>query len=188
MQRVNEIINTNIQALRNINLNQDWDGCVEFIDSTEGKLLTTGIGKAGHIAKKCAATFCSTAMPCVFVHPSEAVHGDLGIVSPDDCLIAFSTSGKSDEVIKMISLAKKIGLKKIIGITSHPDSKLRELSSIIIDMGEINESCRLGLTPTASIVVMLTISDILALLCSEQKGIEIKDFQARHHGGYLGNK
>ena len=116
------------------------------------------------------------------------MHGSLGLIGPDDCLVAFSTSGKTLEVVEMLHLSRHLGLKTIIGITSHPDSDLRELSDIILDMGVMEEPCPLGLTPSASVAVMLAISDAVALVLMELKGITKQDYGLRHHGGYLGRK
>ncbi|MEE4382825.1 MAG: SIS domain-containing protein, partial [Pseudomonadales bacterium] len=163
-----------------------YQRAVEAMQACPGKILTTGIGKAGYMASKFAATLCSTATPAHFVHPAEAAHGDLGIVGPRDCIVAFSTSGKSREVLEMLELARHLGLETIIGVTSHPDSPLRELSDIVLDMGVIQEPCPIGLTPSASIAVMLAISDALALTLMEVKGVSKHDYGLRHHGGYLG--
>jgi arabinose-5-phosphate isomerase len=122
----------------------------------------------------------------MFVHPAEAAHGDLGIVDDHDVMIAFSTSGKSREVLEILELARHLGVATIIGITSHPDSELRKLSDFVLDMGEIEEPCPLGLTPSASMAVMLAISDAIALSLMEQKGVTKEDWGLRHHGGYLG--
>jgi len=149
-------------------------------------VLTTGIGKAGHIAKKFAATLCSTATPADFIHPAEAAHGDLGLVGRDDVMIAFSTSGKSVEVVEILELSRHLGVTHIIGVTSHPDSILREHCEVILDMGECAEACPLGLTPTTSMAVMLAISDAVAIALMEQKGVTKADWGKRHHGGYLG--
>jgi arabinose-5-phosphate isomerase len=144
------------------------------------------MGKAGHVARKFASTLCSTGTPASYVHPGEAGHGDLGLVGPEDCLVAFSTSGKTREVLEMLRLGRHLGLRTVIGVTSHPDSDLRVLSDIVIDMGPITEPCPHKLTPSASIAVMLAISDALALALMELKGFSREDFGLRHHGGYLG--
>ncbi len=126
--------------------------------------------------------------PASYVHPGDAAHGDLGLVGPEDCIVAFSTSGKTREVLEMLELGRHIGLKTIIGITSHPDSELRDLSDIVVDMGIVLEPCPHGLTPSASTAVMLAISDAIALALMELKGISRHDFGLRHHGGYLGRR
>ncbi|MEE4360402.1 MAG: SIS domain-containing protein [Pseudomonadales bacterium] len=184
--RMREIIDAEARAVAAIQVNDDFERAVLAMQACKGKILTTGIGKAGYMASKFAATLCSTASPAHFVHPAEAAHGDLGVVAPRDCIVAFSTSGKSREVLEMLELARHLGLETIIGVTSHPDSPLRELSDIVLDMGEIQEPCPVGLTPSASIAVMLAISDALALSLMEVKGITRHDYGLRHHGGYLG--
>jgi arabinose-5-phosphate isomerase len=113
---------------------------------------------------------------------------DLGLIGPDDCIVVFSTSGKTREVLEMLELGRHLGLKTVIGITSHPDSSLRALSNIVLDMGIQTEPCTHGLTPSSSTTVMLAISDALALVLMELKGITREDFGQRHHGGYLGRK
>jgi len=140
------------------------------------------------VARKFASTLCSTGTPAAYMHPAEAAHGDLGLIGPDDCIVAFSTSGKTREVIEMIQLGRHIGLKTVIAVTSHPDSELRRLSEIVVDMGVIAEPCPHGLTPSSSIVVMLAIGDAIALALMELKGFTKHDFGLRHHGGYLGRK
>ncbi len=165
-----------------------FERAVLALRDCKGKVLTTGMGKAGHIAHKFASTLCSTGTPAAYIHPGEAAHGDLGIVGPEDCIVAFSTSGKTREVIEMVELGRHIGLGTVIAVTSHPESELRSLSDIVVDMGIVSEPCPHGLTPSASIAVMLAIGDALALVLMEMKGFTKHDFGLRHHGGYLGRK
>lgn len=185
-QRMQAVLRAEAEAISAVNVSQDFVTAVEVMQGCEGKILTTGIGKAGHIAKKFAATLCSTATPADFVHPAEAAHGDLGLVGANDVMIAFSTSGKSREVIEILEMSRHLGVTTIIGVTSHPDSELREHSDLVLDMGIIAEPCPLGLTPSASMAVMLAISDAIALALLEQKGVTREDYGLRHHGGYLG--
>ncbi|MCB1686231.1 MAG: SIS domain-containing protein [Pseudomonadales bacterium] len=185
-QRMRAVIEAEADAIRAIDVNDDFVRAVEVMKNCEGKIITTGIGKAGHIAHKFAATLCSTATPAVFVHPAEAAHGDLGLVDTHDVMIAFSTSGKSREVLEILELARHLGVATVIGVTSHPDSDLRRLSDFVLDMGEIKEPCPLGLTPSASMAVMLAITDAIALALLEHKGVTREDYGLRHHGGYLG--
>lgn len=180
------VLRAEAEAINAVDVSQDFVTAVEVMQACEGKILTTGIGKAGHIAKKFAATLCSTATPADFIHPAEAAHGDLGLVGPNDVMIAFSTSGKSREVIEILEMSRHLGVTTIIGVTSHPDSELRDHSDLVLDMGVITEPCPLGLTPSASMAVMLAISDALALALLEQKGVTREDYGLRHHGGYLG--
>ncbi len=187
-KRISEILKAEAEAILAVEVNQEYEKAINLMKNCNGKVLTTGIGKAGYIARKFAATLCSNATPAAFIHPAESAHGDLGLIDSKDCIVAFSTSGKSNEVIEMLELSRHLGIENIIGITSHPDSELRKLCDIIIDMGIIKEPCSLGLTPTASIAVMLSISDALALTLMDLKGITLHDYGLRHHGGYLGKK
>ena len=186
-ERMQAVIKAEAEAIGAIEVNEDFVAAVTVMQKCQGKILTTGIGKAGHIAKKFAATLCSTATPASFIHPAEAAHGDLGLVGKADVMIAFSTSGKSREVLEILEKSRHLGVDTIIGVTSHLDSELREHSDLILDMGTIEEPCPLGLTPSASMAVMLAISDALALALLEQKGVTQEDFGLRHHGGYLGS-
>ena len=185
-ERIESVLKAEANAINSIEVTEEFVKAVSVMQGCTGKIITTGIGKAGHIANKFAATLCSTASQAQFLHPAEAAHGDLGAVSPGDILIAFSTSGKSREVIEILELSRHLGIETVIGITSHPDSELRKYSDVVIDMGEIEEACPLGLTPTSSMAVMLAISDALALALMEQNKVSREDYGQRHHGGYLG--
>jgi arabinose-5-phosphate isomerase len=185
-ERMRAVLVAEAEAIAAINITDDFVRAVDTLKNCSGKIITTGIGKAGYIAKKFAATLCSTATPADFIHPAEAAHGDLGLVGPRDVMIAFSTSGKSREVIEILEMSRHLGVETIIGVTSHPESELREKSDFVLDMGEIDEPCPLGLTPSASMAVMLAISDAIALALLEAKGVTREDYGLRHHGGYLG--
>ena len=186
--RMADIIAKEAAAVAAINVTDAFEEAVNTLLNCRGKVVTTGIGKAGYIAHKFAATLSSTGTPAFFVHPAEAGHGDLGMLSSGDCIIAFSTSGKSNEVIEMLQIAHNLGTDAVIGITSHTDSPLRELSQVVLDMGpDIEEPCPLNITPSATIAVMLAISDALALTLMELKGFTAGDYHARHHRGYLGS-
>src|SRR4051812_6774162 len=180
-RRLADVLAKEAAAITAVKVTPAFENAVIALRDCTGKVLTTGMGKAGHIARKFAATLCSTGTPAAYIHPGEAAHGDLGLVGLNDCIVAFSTSGKTTEVIEMIALGRHLGLKTVIGITSHPDSKLRELSDIIVDMGHVEEACPLGLTPSTTIAVMLAISDALALVLLELKGVTAHDYGLRHH-------
>lgn len=186
--RIAEILAAEAAAIAAVPVTPAFADAVAALEACRGKVLTTGMGKAGHVARKLAATLCSTALPAAFLHPGEALHGDLGLVGPGDVLIAFSNSGRTREVLEVVALGRRVGLGPVIGVTSHPESRLREVADVLLDMGPIVEPCRLGLTPTASIAVMLAIGDALALTVMERRGITAEDFGVRHHGGYLGEK
>jgi len=187
-KRMQEILLAESTAISSVIVSDTFIHALEALQKCTGKVVVTGIGKAGHIAQKFAATLCSTGTPATYLHPAEASHGDLGLISPKDVIVAFSTSGKSIEVLEMLKLARHLGELTVIGITSHPDSELRTLSDIILDMGEVDEPCRHGLTPSASIAVMLAIGDALALTLMDVKGVTRQEYGLRHHGGYLGRK
>lgn len=186
-ENMRRIIQAEADAVSRINVTDQFEGAVEMLRSCEGKVVTTGIGKAGFIAHKFAATLSSTGTPAVYVHPAEAGHGDLGMVARSDVIVAFSTSGKSREVVQMLEIARHLGVDHVIGITAHVDSELRDLSNLILDMGsDIEEPCPLKLTPSATTAVMHAISDAIALTLLELKGFTREDYSMRHHAGYLG--
>ena len=186
-QNMVNIIRKEAEAIQAIKVNAEFEKAVASLRDCKGKVVTTGIGKAGFIAHKFAATLSSTGTPAVYIHPAEAGHGDLGLLDLSDAIVAFSTSGKSNEVIEMLEISRHIGIESVIGVTSHTDSKLRDLSDIILDMGsDIEEPCPLKLTPSATIAVMLAISDAIALTLMELKGFTAQDYGMRHHKGYLG--
>ena len=182
------IIDAEARALQQIEITPAFETAVESLLNCQGRIVTTGIGKAGFIAHKFAATMSSTGTPAFYIHPAEAGHGDLGMLAPGDMIIAFSTSGKSNEVLEMLEIAHQLGIEGIIGVTSHVDSPLRDLSSIVLDMGpDIEEACPLQLTPSSTIAVMHAITDAIALTLMELKGFTKEDYGVRHHKGYLGS-
>ncbi len=185
-ERIRHVIDAEAQAIQSIEVTPAYEEVVRLLLSCNGKILTTGMGKAGICAKKFAVTLCSTGTPAIYIHPGEAAHGDLGVIAETDSMVAFSTSGKTREVIEMLGLGQHLGLGKIIGVTSHADSELRNYCDLILEMGVIQEPCPLGLTPSASIAVMNAIADAVTLALMEQKGISKQQYGLRHHGGYLG--
>ena len=187
-ERMRAVLDAEADAIRAVAVTDEFVRAVDCLAACSGKVVTTGIGKAGHIARKFAATLCSTATPADFIHPAEAAHGDLGLVGRDDVVVAFSTSGKSREVLELLEMARHLGVANVIGVTSHPDSELRALADLVLDMGIIEEPCPLGLTPSASMAVMLAIGDAIALALMEVKGVTAEDWGLRHHGGYLGRR
>jgi arabinose-5-phosphate isomerase len=186
--RIKAILAAEAAAIGAIEVDETFERAVGLLQDCPGKIVTTGMGKAGYIAHKFAATLCSTGTPAVFMHPGEAAHGDLGLIAPGDCIVAFSTSGKTREVLELIEFSRHLNSGKVIGITSHPETTLRSMCDVVLDMGEIREPCPLGLTPTASMAVMSAIGDALALVLMERKGVTKRDYGLRHHGGYLGAK
>ena len=180
-----DILKTNICRNQSI-----ADACQTIAElSRNGSVVvTTGMGKAGHIAQKAASSFSSLGTPSFYIHPGEASHGDVGVIRPRDILLVFPTSGKTREVVETVNFARKLNVSKVISVTSHLDSIIRRQSDITIDMGIIRESGYLGIAPTTSIVVMLVIADMLAVNVAEINKFGMKDFYIRHHGGYLGKQ
>lgn len=161
---------------------------VDVICACRGKIITTGMGKAGYAAEKAASSFSSLGMAACYLHPAQASHGDSGIIQNGDVMLALSNSGKTREVIETIELSKHLGIAKVISITSHDESPVKDLSDVIISMGPIQEAGHLAIAPTTSIIMMLIISDMIATISAERRGLTLAEFGLRHHGGYLGKK
>ena len=161
---------------------------VEHVHNRHGKLVTSGMGKAGQIALNIATTIASTGTPAVNIHPAEAQHGDLGILQPDDVMLLISNSGKTNEIVELGRLAHGLypDIPTVV-ITGDPDSLLAQAATITIWTGGAPEVCPLGLTPTTSTTAMTVIGDILVVNTMEAIGFTATDYARRHHGGYLGS-
>ena len=181
-----KIISEYIDTLNHIKFNSSFSKIIDIIFECKGKIITTGIGKAGLIIKKFSSTLCSLGFPSCYLHPAEASHGDLGIIQPDDILFVASVSGKTREILETIDLARQISISKVIGITSHPDSPIRKKADLVLDMGIIQESGHLKIVPTSSMIVMMTLTDCLALVMAKEKNITLSQYAKYHHGGYIG--
>lgn len=191
--QIKELLEKEIQAIRNIPISEIYDKATDLIVDQvcrkKGKLVTSGMGKAGQIAQNIATTFSSTGTPAIFLHPSEAQHGDLGILQEDDIMLLISNSGKTREIIELITLARNLYHNiKFIVITSNPDSVLAEHADVALLTGKPDEVCALGLTPTTSTTIMTVIGDILVVDTMKKIAFTAKDYAKRHHGGYLGDK
>ena len=183
-----QILKAEAEAILGLNIDHTFSDAVSELLTCKGKVITTGLGKAGYLARKAASTFSTTGTPSIYLHPADASHGDVGVISSEDVLLALSNSGATREVIETVRFCKSLGAKRVIGITGKLDSKLAELSDILLNIGQIKEPCPLGMTPSASAMAMLALCDALALVTMEQRGFTKKDFAMRHHGGYLGEK
>lgn len=190
LERGRAILLAESEAVKNIPLDNNLIKAVEAIVNCKGKVVSSGMGKAGVIARKISSTFSSTGTPSVFLHPGEAQHGDLGLIHENDVLLVLSNSGKTREVIELVRLTHQLHGKmvQVISITSHPESELRNLSDIILSIGEVQEVCNLGMAPTTSTTAMLALGDVLCVLVMEEINFTKEDFLKRHHGGYLGEK
>lgn len=186
------ILEAESNAISRIPYSDDYDRAVELIvehvHRRRGKLVTSGMGKAGQIAMNIATTFSSTGTPAVNLHPSEAQHGDLGVVQPDDVMLLISNSGRTREIIDLVALARNLypALPMIV-ITGCPDSPLARASEVTILTGGAPEVCPLGLTPTTSTTAMTVIGDILVVSVMKATGFTREEYAKRHHGGYLGS-
>jgi arabinose-5-phosphate isomerase len=180
---------TEAEAIRNLmeTLGGDFDGAVELIFSCTGRVVLTGMGKSGIICRKIAATMSSTGTPALFIHPAEATHGDLGMVTEDDLVVAISQSGTTDEVIELMRLLRRLGVT-VIAITSNPGSPLAEAADLHLDLGVRREACPMNLAPTASTTASLALGDALAMAVSVKKGFREEDFARLHPGGKLGKR
>jgi len=174
-------------AIADIPVRDGFSEAIDAILKCHGTIIVTGMGKAGHAMKKFSSLLCSLGFPSVYIHPGESSHGDLGMVTHKDVLFVASTSGKTREVIEMMKQAKENGVSKIIGITSHKDGWIRKDCDIIVEMGNIKEAGHLGLAPTTSILVMLAITDAIALICAKEEGLTKEKYARFHHSGYLGS-
>jgi arabinose-5-phosphate isomerase len=160
---------------------------VDLLHSCKGRIVVSGIGKSGHIARKIAATFASTGSPAFFVHPAEASHGDLGMVTRDDVFVALSNSGETDELLTIVPIVKRTGAK-LIALTGAPNSSLAKLADAHLDTSVEKEACPLNLAPTTSTTAALAMGDALAVALLDARGFGAEDFQRSHPGGRLGRK
>lgn len=183
------VFDTEIEALEKVknSLNSVFNSIVEEILKCHGKVIITGMGKPGHIARKLSATFASLGIPSFFLHPAEAMHGDLGMVDDKDIIIAISYSGESDEIVRILPNIKLLGAK-IIGITGNSKSTLAKCSDIVEVFPKFDEACFLGLAPTSSTTCALVYGDALAVVTSQINDFKDVDFGKRHPAGSLGKK
>ncbi|MBS1210056.1 MAG: arabinose-5-phosphate isomerase [Proteobacteria bacterium] len=185
-RRVLSIESAAVAALTS-RLGADFERAVTLILEAKGRVIVSGVGKSGHIARKIAATMSSTGTPAYFVHPGEAAHGDLGMIQPDDVLIALSNSGTAEELLIIVPLVKRMGAG-LIAITGKPQSPLAQLADAHLDAGVEEEACPLNLAPTASTTAALAMGDALAVALLEARGFGPDDFARSHPGGALGRR
>ena len=181
-------IDKEIEALRIMEseLDETLTKALDVMQYTKGRVIVTGMGKSGHIGNKIAATLASTGTPSFFVHPGEASHGDLGMLTKDDVVVAISNSGETKELSDIILYCKRYGIP-LIAITKNPDSTLGKTGDIVLKLPDDGEACPLGLAPTSSTTATLVLGDILAVRLLERKGFSKTDFRQRHPGGKLGS-
>jgi arabinose-5-phosphate isomerase len=181
---------TALQAMRDRLVGPNADAlvrAVELLHNCKGRIVVSGIGKSGHIARKIAATFASTGSPAFFVHPAEASHGDLGMVTREDVFVALSNSGETDELLTIVPIVKRTGAK-LIALTGAPESSLAKLADAHLDTSVEKEACPLNLAPTSSTTAALAMGDALAVALLDARGFQAEDFIRSHPGGRLGRK
>jgi arabinose-5-phosphate isomerase len=188
-RRARNVLDVEAQAIESLKarIGKDFKKAMEIILKAKGRVVVSGMGKTGIIAQKLSATLASTGTPSLFLHTAEAVHGDLGKVTPEDVVIIISNSGSGEEIRQLLPLLKKIG-SRIIALTGSKNSPLVRYSDVVLDVGVKREACPLGLAPTASTTATLAMCDALAVCLLELKGFKEKDFAFYHPGGLLGKK
>jgi arabinose-5-phosphate isomerase len=168
-------------------VDETFERAVTMMYTCTGSCIISGIGKAGIIGQKISATLASTGTPSHFLHPAEAVHGDLGRLRQDDIVIMLSYSGETEEIIRLISLVKQLGIR-LIAITSADDSTLSQHSDVVLCMGKVSEACPLGAAPSVSTTCMLAVGDALALTVMKARHFRVEDYVRFHPGGSLGKQ
>lgn len=183
------VLEAEADAIRNLvdAIGDDFLRAVDMIVACRGRVVWTGMGKSGIVCRKLAATMSSTGTPAMFLHPAEAIHGDLGMVQPEDLVIAISNSGSTEEILRLIELLKRQGTI-LVAMTSRPGSQLAAGADVHLDLGVRREACPLDLAPTASTTASLALGDALAMAVSVRKGFREEDFARLHPGGRLGRK
>lgn len=192
-EEISRLIQREVKAIQSIPVEETMGRAValihECVHEKGGKVVFSGMGKAGQVGHNIATTLSSTGTPSIFLHASEAQHGDLGILQPNDILFLISNSGKTSEILKLVELAKALyTAMPVVCLTGHPENSLGLLADIAISTGEPDEICPLGLTPTTSTTVMTVIGDILVVMLMKKIGFTTEDYAKRHHSGYLGDK
>lgn len=168
-------------------LGEPFERAVELITACQGRVVWSGMGKSGLICHKLAATMASTGTPALFLHPAEAVHGDIGMVTRRDLVVAVSNSGETDEMLQLVLLLTRLGVR-LVAMTSNPSSRLAKAADVHLDLGVRREACPLNLAPTASTTATLALGDALAMSVSVAKGFREEDFARLHPGGKLGKR
>jgi len=168
-------------------LDGSFDRAVELLKNCRGRVILTGMGKSGIICRKIAATLASTGTPAFFLHPAEAIHGDLGVVQNDDVVVALSNGGETGEILRVLETIRRLGAR-LIAITGAPGSTLAQAADIALDCSVTEEACPLNLVPTASTTAALAIGDALAMTLAVEKGFRQEDFASLHPGGKLGKR
>ncbi len=183
------VVDTEAEAVRALRprIDDSFVRACQYMLDCEGRIVVLGMGKSGHIGSKIAATLASTGSPAFFVHPGEASHGDLGMITPRDVVLALSNSGETEEILTIVPLIKRLGVP-LIALTGNPASRLAREADVSLDVSVAREACPLGLAPTASTTAALVMGDALAVSLLESRGFTADDFARSHPGGRLGRR
>jgi arabinose-5-phosphate isomerase len=188
-EQVKEVLEIEAQGIMDLvdRIGPEFDKAVRLILKSKGRVILTGMGKSGLVARKISSTLNSTGTPSLFMHPAEAIHGDLGMVTRDDVILAVSNSGNTQEINRLLPIIKKMGAK-IISFTGGLDSPMAQISDVVIDVGVEREACPMGLAPTASTTAVLAMGDALAVVLINLRRFSQKDYKRFHPGGSLGER
>ena len=189
LQRAQEVLNIEAAGIVSLTgrLNESFVQAVDLLHECHGKVIVTGLGKSGLICRKIAATLSSTGTPSFFIHAGDANHGDMGMIREGDVVLAVSNSGETEEILRLIPILRRLGVR-LIAMTGSRESTLSRAADVVLDAGVEEEACPLGLSPTASTTASLALGDALAVTLLEMKGFKEEDFALRHPGGTLGRK
>lgn len=187
LDHARQVLAAEADAIRGLRVGPSFAAAVKLVLKCKGHVITTGVGKAGLVAAKISATLASTGTPSMYLHASDAGHGDVGRVTADDIVLAFSNSGETGELVQLIPILRRIGAG-LISITATKGSTLGKAGNLVLELGKIEEACPLGLAPSASTAAMLALGDALALTLMKERGLKPADFAMFHPGGELGKK
>jgi len=189
IERAREVVRLEAQAIAGLEerLDERFSAACEEVLGCEGHVVVAGMGKAGLVGQKISATLASTGTPSIFLHPAEALHGDLGRIRPNDVVLAMSNSGETDELNALVPVARRIGAK-VIALTGNSESTLAQCSDAVLDYGAVEEACPMKLAPTASTTAMLALGDALAMVVLSERGFDREDYALYHPAGSLGRR
>ncbi len=189
LKRAREVLDIEARGISSLvdRLDESFVRAVDILQDCKGKVVVTGLGKSGLICRKIAATLSSTGTPALFLHAGDGAHGDLGMIMNGDVVLAVSNSGETEEILKLLPIIRRFGLKLIV-LTGNPESALARAGDVILNVAVKEEACPLGLAPTASTTAALVMGDALAVVLLEKRGFKEEDFALRHPGGVLGRK
>ena len=184
-----EVLQSEAAAISNLleRIDSNFERAIELLAGCKGRVVLTGMGKSGIVGKKIAATFSSTGIPSLFLHPAEAIHGDLGMLASGDAVVAISNSGETEELLRLLEWVKRLGVP-LISLTGNIQSTLAKYSDVVLDVSVQKEACPMNLVPTASTTAALAMGDALAMCLMEVRGFKAEDYARLHPGGRLGKK